>query len=206
MKVSRVVYLHGFASGPSSGKARFFSERMQREGIPVSIPDLAAGDFEHLTITAQLTVIERERPEILIGSSMGGYLAALYAARHREVAKVILLAPAFGFARRWPESLVREELEAWRRSGYREIYHYSEARMRRVWYGLLEDGQRYEDYPDITQPGLVFHGTRDDVVPPGYSIEFAQRHPNVDLVLLDSDHQLLDCLEEIWEKTRRFVL
>lgn len=206
MKVSRVVYLHGFASGPSSSKARFFSEHMQREGILVSIPDLAAGDFEHLTITGQLAVIERERPEILIGSSMGGYLAALYAARHPEVAKVILLAPAFGFARRWPESLAREDLEAWRRTAYREVYHYSEARMRRVWYGLLEDGQRYEDYPDVAQPGLVFHGTRDDVVPPDYSIEFAQRHPNVDLVLLDSDHQLLNCLEEIWEKTRRFVL
>jgi pimeloyl-ACP methyl ester carboxylesterase len=202
----RVVYLHGFASGPSSSKARFFAERFQGEGVEVAVPDLAEGDFEHLTITRQLAVVGRERPVVLIGSSLGGYLAALYAARHTEVAKIMLMAPAFGFPRRWPEALTPAELADWRRTGYREAYHYSEGRMRRVWYGLIEDGQRYEDYPGVGQPALVFHGRRDEVVSPDYSVEFARARPNVQLVLTDSDHQLLDVLEEIWEKTRSFVL
>ena len=52
-------------------------------------------------------VIERavgEQPAILIGSSLGGYLAALYAARHpAQIERLVLLAPAFQFPRRWRE-------------------------------------------------------------------------------------------------------
>ena len=102
--MTRILYLHGFASGPSSSKARYFQERLESAGMPVEVPDLAAGDFEHLTLTGQLGVIERSAaagPVSLAGSSMGGYLAALYAARHPEVLRVVLLAPAFDFARRW---------------------------------------------------------------------------------------------------------
>src|SRR6266849_1150851 len=102
--VTSVLYLHGFASGPSSSKARYFREKLEACGLRVEIPDLAAGDFEHLTITGQLAVIERcakGQPICLSGSSLGGYLAALYAARHPEVERVILFAPAFHFAHRW---------------------------------------------------------------------------------------------------------
>src|ERR1700693_2492947 len=106
--MKRVLYLHGFASGPSSSKARYFREHLERAGAIVEVPDLAAGDFEHLTITGQLEVIGRVVSGAaipIIGSSMGGYLAALYASRHPEVPKLVLMAPAFGFARRWAERL-----------------------------------------------------------------------------------------------------
>ena len=76
--MNRILYLHGFASGPSSGKARFFRHYLEARGAQIEIPDLAAGDFEHLTLTGQLAVIERaanREPVALIGSSMGGYLA-----------------------------------------------------------------------------------------------------------------------------------
>src|SRR5207249_4768670 len=116
----RIIYLHGFASGPSSSKARFFRDRLTAAGANVEIPDLAAGDFEHLTLTKQLAGIERAAhgdPVALIGSSMGGYLAALYAARHREVERIVLLAPAFRFSKRWNERYDAHELEKWRREG-----------------------------------------------------------------------------------------
>src|SRR5215471_21591004 len=131
--MTRVLYLHGFASGPGSSKARYFRDRLSSAGMRVDIPDLAQGDFEHLTITGQLAVIERAAagdPVSLIGSSMGGYLAALYATRHRETERVVLLAPAFGFARRWPERLGAERIAEWRRSGTMQVFHYSEGGMR----------------------------------------------------------------------------
>ena len=90
----RTLYLHGFASGPASKKATFFRRRIPS----LEIPDLAAGDFEHLSITSQIDVIDEMtvgESVSLIGSSMGGYLAALYAARRPEaVARLVLLAPA----------------------------------------------------------------------------------------------------------------
>lgn len=99
------------------------------------MPVLDRGDFEHLTISGQLAVVERAaagRPVALIGSSLGGYLAALYAARHPEVPRLVLLAPAFGFATEWPERLGAEAVEQWRRTGAREVFHYADARMRRL--------------------------------------------------------------------------
>jgi len=105
--MTRVVYLHGFASSPLSGKAQFFRRKFEALGIAMEIPQLDEGRFEELTISSQLAVIERavgEQPAILIGSSLGGYLAALYASRHpSRVSKLVLLAPAFQFPRRWRE-------------------------------------------------------------------------------------------------------
>src|SRR4051794_33355587 len=130
--MSRILYLHGFASGPSSGKAQFLRDYLQARGATVEIPELDEGDFEHLTITRQLAVIERAaagETVSLIGSSMGGYLAALYASRHAEVRRVVLLAPAFGFARRWPERLGPERMADWRRIGTTLVFHHSQGRM-----------------------------------------------------------------------------
>ena len=52
--MTRILYLHGFASGPGSNKARYFQRRLEAAGARVAALDLARGDFEHLTITGQL--------------------------------------------------------------------------------------------------------------------------------------------------------
>src|SRR5208283_2594830 len=57
--MTRILYLHGFASGPASNKARFFSRRLEDAGARVAALDLARGDFEHLTISSQLKVVEQ---------------------------------------------------------------------------------------------------------------------------------------------------
>jgi pimeloyl-ACP methyl ester carboxylesterase len=205
-----VLYLHGFASGPESSKGIFFQQRFHARGVAVDLPDLSGGDFERLTLTGQLEIIgqrvEERSPAVVIGSSLGDYLAALYAARHPGVfRRVVLLAPGFGFARRWPASLGEETVRQWRERGWLELYHYGLKRSCRLGYQLIEDGLRYEDYPDLTDPTLIFHGTRDEVVDPRYSQEFARGRPNVTLRLLDSDHQLLDVLDLIWEAVVEFA-
>jgi hypothetical protein len=207
--MTRILYLHGFASSPSSAKARFFRERLEDAGARVHIPDLAAGDFEHLTITGQLAVVERAAagdPISLIGSSMGGYLAALYAARHPETVRAVLLAPAFGFARRWAESFGAARVDEWRRTGAIYVHHYGEGRDSRLGCQLIDDGASYEDYPDFRQPALIFHGAHDDVVPARYSEHFAATHPNARLETLDSDHQLLDVLDDITPQVVAFLV
>jgi hypothetical protein len=206
--MTRVLYLHGFASGPSSSKARYFRDRLRAAGIEVDIPDLAAGDFEHLTLTGQLRVIERSAEGAavsLVGSSMGGYLAALYAARHPEVARAVLLAPAFDFARRWAEYLGPEKVAEWRRTGAMEVFHYAENRNRKLAYTLLEDAAQYEPFPDFHQPALIFHGVHDDVVPAAYSRQFAATHANARLEVLDSGHELLNVLEYMGPRVVEFL-
>jgi uncharacterized protein len=205
----RVLYLHGFASGPGSQKARFFAEKLQPLGFSIEVPDLTDGDFEHSTITRQLDVIGRVaagQPLILIGSSLGGYLAALYAAGHPEVSRMILLAPAFQFQELWAGELSQSDLLAWRERGTMPVFNYGEQREMPISYDLMEDAGRYEAFPDFTQPALIFHGEQDPVVPVRLSSAYTESHSNTRLIRLPSGHELTDVLPAIWEHSREFLL
>ena len=208
-QVSRIVYLHGFASGPSSKKAQFFRERFAQLGIGLEIPDLADGKFERLTITGQLEVIERAargEPVSLIGSSMGGYLAALFAARHPEVEKLVLMAPAFCFATRWPETLGAAAMEEWERSGVLKVFHYGEGRDSRA--GLSVD----RGWPQVRglpaghrSPRSFFTAGTTRLSRRNYSVEIRRRHPQATLRLMDSDHELMNVLDDMWMETEEFL-
>jgi pimeloyl-ACP methyl ester carboxylesterase len=204
----RYVYLHGFASGPLSRKAQFFREKLESAGVVLEIPALDQDDFEHLTITRQLDFITRllnGQPAILIGSSMGGYLAALYASQHPEVDRMVLLAPAFGFGNRWTETFGAEKVADWQERGNAEVYHYATRGMQRLSIDLLNDAAIHPGYPACTQPTLIFHGIQDNVVPIAASERWASENAHVRIVPLDSGHELLDVLEPIWEESRGFL-
>ena len=203
--MANILYLHGFASSPESTKSKFFYRNFAMIGGEVHTPDLSQGNFEGLTLTAQLETIDRAvqelQPQLIIGSSMGAYLAALYAVRcPARVSALVLLAPAIALARRMAETLGPAEMEAWKRNGTRLVYHYGEMGHQPVGYQLYEDAAQYEDFPEITQPTLVFHGRQDEVVDPQIVLEFSWGRPNVTLELVDSGHQLLDVLDMIWER------
>ena len=204
----RYVYLHGFASGAQSRKAQAFRAALSLKSIDLEIPDLAEGDFERLTISGQLRMVERTlrgAPCRLIGSSMGGYVAGLYAEAHQEVDRLVLLAPAFGFAPRWREMQGPEVTGRWKDSGWLEVFHYGDGAMRRVHYGLMEDALRLPPFPDFRQRARIFHGVHDKVVPVDLSREFAQSHANAELVEMDSDHELLDVLGTITAESIPFL-
>jgi predicted esterase YcpF (UPF0227 family) len=152
----RVLYLHGFASSPQSRKAQFFAGKLRAEGFTVEIPDLAAGDFKHLTISGQLRMVEgllAAGPAILIGSSLGGYLGALSAGANPQVEKVVLLAPAFGFYNLWKAEMGEERLRTWRENGEMPIFHYGEDKDMPLAFDLMEDAAGYASFPDFYQPG-----------------------------------------------------
>ena len=198
----RYVYLHGFASGPRSRKAVAFQSALAKKGVTLEVPDLAQGDFEHLTISGQLAVVERQlagEPACLIGSSMGGYLASLYAASHREVDRLVLLAPAFGFSTRWQELLGPEQLRAWGQTGTIEVFHYGQNALCPLDYGLHEDALRFPALPDFPQAAHIYHGIHDAVVPVSLSRECVRQHQLCQLTEFDSDHELLNVLDQITE-------
>ena len=128
---------------------------------------------------------------------MGGFLAALYAAAHPEAERLVLLAPAFGFVNRWREIQGVEAIARWRDSGSLEVFHYGDKAMRSLHYGLLENAATFPAFPDFRQPAVIFHGVNDTVVPIDLSRQFIASHPNAQLRELESDHELLNVLNEI---------
>lgn len=206
----KFIYLHGFSSSPQSSKARFFRDRFAERGVPLEIPALDGGDFEHLTISGQLLVIGgavAAGPAVLIGSSLGGYLAALYASLHPDrIDRVVLMAPALRFPSRWREGLPPEVREEWRRTGWRKLFHYGSGGLRNLAWDLMADLDRWPDDPDLQQPALILHGIQDPVVPLADSEAWAARHPNARLVRYDSGHELTDVVADLWRETEHFLM
>ena len=203
-----LLYFHGFASGPASTKATLLQTRLAALGHRLAVPDLAP-DFTHQTITNQLAIAAAllgPEPAILMGSSLGGYLAALVAARMPErVRALVLLAPAFAFAPRWEAQLGLEVMEHWRHHGVMPVMHYGRERDELLSVELLDDARRYPDEPDPRAPALVIAGRYDDAVPLASVEEFAAKRPERELVVYDAGHQLTEVLEPMWERIRGFL-
>ena len=56
--MTEFIYLHGFASGPNSNKASAFKKRFEELKIPIFVPDLQENDFENLTLSRQIKLIQ----------------------------------------------------------------------------------------------------------------------------------------------------
>ena len=220
----QVVYLHGFASSPHSSKAQLFAQRFAAQGVRFDAPDLNAPDFSTLTVTRMLEQAGRAieaatAPVAVIGSSLGGFVAILAAQRYAaRVARVVLLAPALDFdlskgsrpsaggdASRLSE-LDDRGLAAWRTTDRLEVFHYGYGRMMPVHYELYLDAARYDALgATLTQPVQVFQGRGDTAVDPVMVERWAAARPNVELHMLDDDHQLHRSLDYIWTEMDRFL-
>jgi len=213
----RIVYLHGFASSPQSTKAQFFARKFADAGIAFETPALDEGNFEALTISGQMGLVEKAasrpaktaaegEPLVLMGSSLGGYLAALYADRNPKlVDRLILIAPAFRFLERWKARLSAAEIAEWKHNGWAPVYHYGAKSEQRLGYRFLEDAALYEAVPDFHQRALIMHGTEDTVVPYQTSYDYALTHTHTRLALFKSGHELTDVLEELWQAAAAFL-
>jgi pimeloyl-ACP methyl ester carboxylesterase len=208
----QVVYLHGFASSPRSSKADYLAERLLASGVTMACPDFNGRDFARLTMTRMLTQLEEEvsglppGPVTLVGSSLGGTLAVLAAARLLRVSNVVLLAPAVMFAKPGHHLLLPERIEVWRREGRMPFFHYGFGEERFVDVAFYEDSLRYQPMNAVlTQPTLIYQGLRDASVDYRTVEQFARQRPHVRLRLVDDDHSLAASLPLIWEGVRSLV-
>jgi pimeloyl-ACP methyl ester carboxylesterase len=208
-----IVYLHGFASSPQSSKAQFFKRKFEERGISrgisIEIPELDEGNFERLTVSGMLDVVSRViagRKCVLMGSSLGGFAAGLYAARHpREVERLVLLAPALQFSKRWRARFSAEELAEWKRKGWKDFYHYGRKRDERLGYLFIQDAVQFEGEPEFPQPALILHGSHDEIVPVETSRDYVRRHPHAQLREFASGHEMTDVMEDLWRETAAFL-
>lgn len=208
-----IVYLHGFASSSRSSKAAFFASKLRALGHELHTPDLNQPDFSSLTITRmidQASSIINSRPAepvTLIGSSLGGFVAVQTAlARPQRIARLILLAPALEFDRHRLRDLGDRGVDEWRRTNRLDVFHYGYGRIMSVGYELFADAQRYDCLnARLLMPIQVFQGRDDTAVDPVTVERWSKARRNVELHLLDDDHQLGASLPYIWKEFERFA-
>jgi hypothetical protein len=205
-------YLHGFASGAASTKARWLGGKLAPFGIELRCPDFNLPDFSTLTVTRMIRDVERwmtadgDGAVALVGSSLGALVAYHTAVANPRVERLILLAPALDIATSLRRGLGGRKVDEWQRDSSLEVFHYGYNESRRVNYTLFEDCERYDPFTTpLGIPILIFQGRRDDSVGPDMVERFAATRPNVELHMLDDDHQLISSLPYIWEHSARFL-
>src|SRR5262249_50199822 len=99
---------HGFASSPQGRKIALLRETLPPSEYRVFAPDLNRPSFEKLRFEAIVEEAVRAagevKPDIGVGSSLGA-LVALGASRRGVATRLVLIAPALGFGKRWTAKL-----------------------------------------------------------------------------------------------------
>lgn len=150
-----LCFLHGLDSSPQGTKSRLIKTHYPDSLIPSLPPD----------IDARTRIVERviEEPTIVIGSSLGGLTALMFALMHPElIAALVLLAPAVGCR---DESIFTKEQKL-----------------------MLESL-----YVPASIPTVIIAGIRDEVIPIASIRALVQRSPapqRIQLHEVDDDHNL----------------
>lgn len=210
----RWLYLHGFASGPSSFKGRAMAEHYAKQGVQMERLDLRVPSFEHLRLGEMMASVRRaiggeSDRALLFGSSLGGLTACRVAEEDPRVCALVLLAPAFRLMERWRARLGEAGWAAWRERGWFETLDYVSKTTARVDFGFAEEAaaldERSGGFPDVRVPTLIIHGVNDPVVDIALSRRWSVGKRHVRLVEVDDGHELAASLETIKRESDRFV-
>ncbi len=203
-----VVFLGGFMSDMTGEKATALDALCRKQGRAFLRFDYrghgaSGGRFEEAVISDWLAdtldALDRltDGPQVLVGSSMGGWLMLLAAlARPGRVRALIGIAPAPDFVLRMEAGLTADQRKALDDEGFfLRPSDYGDGPYT-ITKALIEDGRRrcLLDRPiPITAPVRLLHGMRDDAVPWRDSLRLAERLESGDVrtvFVKDGDHRL----------------
>jgi pimeloyl-ACP methyl ester carboxylesterase len=209
-----LFWLGGFKSDMKGTKAAALDDWAAKEGRACVSFDYSGhgesgGDFADGTISRWLEesgAVYREfakGPQVVIGSSMGGWIALLMARELRKtkgappIAGMVLIAPAVDFTeelmwKAFPDGIKREieEKGQWMRPSLYSEEPYPITRK------LIEDGRKHLMLGGLIETGCPVHilqGVQDPDVPWRHAQELVARFSRDDVVMTlikDGDHRL----------------
>ncbi len=197
-----VILCHGMESDKESEKLVFLSRELARRNILALRFDFAyvgesSGKFEDITYSGEADDLRAAHALVrgrcagkiaILGSSMGGTVALMFAAEERDVAAIVTVSAPL-YPGRFPRRILdAAQLRDWRERGF-TIYNGN-----RLNVSLLEDLERI-DVPACARrvicPVLILHGAADMVVPveEAYELHGCLTHSKRLSVLEGSDHR-----------------
>lgn len=200
-----VILCHGMESNKESDKLVTLSHSLSEKGLLVLRFDFACagesgGRFEDITYSGEVEDLGAAYNFVLsygvkkigiLGSSMGGSVALLFAAKQKNVAALVTIAAPLHPERFTDRLLTEEEVRHWRQSGF-IIYHGL-----RINASFLEDLHKIDldsAVKRISCPVLIIHGDADETVPveEAYELEAQLTCPKTICILKGADHRLSD--------------
>jgi pimeloyl-ACP methyl ester carboxylesterase len=207
-----LFWLGGFRSDMMGSKAMALDALGAEKNLAVTRFDysghgVSGGDFNQGTISRWLEEAEAvfaltSGPQIIVGSSMGGWLALLLARnllqrRERRVHGMVLIAPAPDMTHQLMlPSFSQSEHEALQNDGFVDQPSQYSAEPYRITRELIEDGQSHLLFGNVIETGCPVHilqGGQDVDVPQAHAIKLVTHilHDPVTLTLIpDGDHRL----------------
>ena len=204
-----IVWLGGFASDMTGTKAETLAQWAMARGrdylrFDYSGHGASGGDFKDGTITRwradALQVLDElvQGPAVLVGSSMGGWIACLLAmARRDRIAGLVLIAPAADFTQAliWPNLTPAQQRQI-QIEGVWTLPSPYEGQGVPITRALIEDGARWSILGapiPIHCPVRVLQGGEDPDVPWRHALSLAHGIESADVVfslIKDGDHRL----------------
>lgn len=199
------ILCHGMDSDKNSEKLVFLARALAAAGVLALRFDFtyvgeSSGCFEEITcsgetddLRAAYTLVQTHRPGkiALLGSSMGGTVAVLFAATQPAIAALVTVAAPL-HPEHFPRRMLTEaQLRDWRARGFTTYNG------KRLNVSLLEDLERL-DPPQAARavacPTLVLHGAADAVVPveEAYELHGCLAGQKRLSILPGGDHRLSD--------------
>ena len=204
-----VIFLSGFRSDMESTKATVLAEWAAKESIQYTRFDYFAhgktgGDFKEFTIGRALAdtleIIDHVTTgkQILVGSSMGGWVALLAALERKERVKALVgIAAAPDFTERmFYKDMTAEQRAEMQENGLIWVHSDYYQNDYPLTMKLIEDGKKHllmQDRIPLEMPISLLHGQADDVVPWEHSLAIAQKLNSRDVTttfIKDGDHRL----------------
>lgn len=223
-----IFWLGGFRSDMAGSKAMALDALGAQKGLAVTRFDysghgLSGGDFNDGTISrwleeAEAVLATTAGPQIIVGSSMGGWLALLLArklhSRGNSPHALLLIAPAPDMTQELMlPDFSAEEHESLQNNGYvDQPSQYSDTPYR-ITRALIEDGAQHLLFGGVIETGCpvtILQGGQDPDVPPSHAIKLVTHilHDPVTLTLIpDGDHRLSrdEDLERLRDAVMRLV-
>lgn len=203
-----IIFLGGFASDMSGTKATALGEFCREHGRALLRFDYSGhgrseGAFRDGTIgswtdDAVAALALTEGPQILVGSSMGGWIMLLLAlARPDRVAGLVGIAAAPDFTEdlMWAKMTAEQRAQLQAAGSIRQPSQYEEG-PHEITRRLIEEGRTHlllRGPLPIAAPVHLLHGMRDPDVPWQVSLRLAQRLESQDVAVTfikDGDHRL----------------
>ncbi|MFH1133004.1 MAG: alpha/beta hydrolase [Nanoarchaeota archaeon] len=195
-----VIQCHGFSSSKDSKTYPPLELALGKEGIASFRFDFfghgeSQGKFEDITITEGVRDLEAAISFVkglgfnkigLFGSSFGGMIVLLIAAKHPEVRAVVAKCPVSDYIGKIVAKYSDAEMKAWEKTGY-IIYTNSNGREFPLKKTFLTDSKRHSVYTvakRIRAPTLIIHGDADVTVPPAQSQKTASLIPHCTLDII----------------------